>query len=151
MECILAYIHLQSCSIFKDSLIIWAFCTFPLTDSADFFPVMSDLLRPVYTERSEWSPHQTEHSDLPLAISISGANWRWFSITALKRTNRRIRVILSVWQAVIRGTIWRSLCFKWIIAACLKSIFTRLDVMDMVVHVWNVLWYQSYDASPFCI
>lgn len=66
--------------------------------------------------RSKRSSHQTEHDDLPHIISISGANWRWFSITVLTSGNRRIRVILSIWQAVIRETIWRSLCFKWIIA-----------------------------------
>lgn len=81
-----------------------------------FFPHHAWLRPSCLKERSEWSSHQTEHGDLPLAISASGANWRWFSITALTRGNRRIRAILSIWQAVIREAIWRSPCFKWIIA-----------------------------------
>lgn len=67
-------------------------------------------------KRSKRSSHQMEHGELPLVISTSGANWRWFSITTLTSYDRRIRVTLSIWQAVIRETIWRSLCFKWIIA-----------------------------------
>lgn len=63
-------------------------------------------------KRLKQSSHQMEHSDLPLAISVSRANWRWFSITALTSYNRWIAVTLSIWQAIIRGT----LCFKWIIA-----------------------------------
>lgn len=70
--------------------------SFPLTDSAHIPPTTVQL-PPFCTVGSlKGSSHQTEHNDLPLAISVFGAKWRWFSITVLTSYNKRISVSLSL-------------------------------------------------------
>lgn len=81
------------------------FVVSPHTHSAHFSAIMPDPPTSRVVKRLKQSPHQMEHSDLPLAISVSRSNWRWFSITALTSYNRWITVTLSVWQAIIRETI----------------------------------------------
>lgn len=109
---------LTSQSVFLQSVKLWEQSCFDTghvylqTYTPSYVPSSNITLE----EGLAWSSHQTEHGDLPLAISISWANWRWFSITALTSGNRRIRVILSFWQAVIKETIWQPLCFMWITA-----------------------------------
>lgn len=61
--------------------------------------------------------HQTKRRDLQLTISISEANWRWFSVPVQTINDGRIRVILSIWQALIKEKIWCFSCFTLIIAS----------------------------------